>query len=136
MYYHFNLGIDSIWDILLQLRDSTLYLGCSLLYITPSTLGCNLHLLRVFLALYYSLNFWILQCMWVILCSVLPLNYVIIHCIRVVLCSVLLLQLWDSTLHLGCSLLSITPSTLGFYIVSGLFFAEYYFFYYVILQCI
>jgi hypothetical protein len=88
-----------------------------LLSITPSTLGFYI-VSELFFAQYYSFNFRILHCIWVVLCSVL------------------LLQLHDSTLYLGCSLLSITPSTLGFYIVSELFFAQYYSFNFVILHCI
>jgi hypothetical protein len=149
-----------------------LYLSCSLLSITPSTLWFYI-VSELFFTQYYSFNFRILHCIWVVLCSVLLLhlcdstlylswsllsitpstlgfyivsefyfaqyysfNFRILHCIWVVLCSVLLLQLCDSILYLSFSLLSITPSTLGFYIVSGLFFAQYYSFNFRILHCI
>jgi hypothetical protein len=122
-YCSFNFRIlYCIWVVLcsvllLQLCDSTLYLSWSLLNITPSTLWFYI-VFELFFTQYYSFNFSILHCIWVVLCSVL------------------LLQLCDSTLYLSCSLLSITPSTLGFYIVSELFFAQYYSFNFRILHCI
>jgi hypothetical protein len=122
-YYSFNFRIlHCIWVVLysvllLQLYDSTLYLSCSLLSITPSPLGFYI-VSELFFAQYYSFNFRILHCIWVVLYSVL------------------LLQLCDSTLYLSCSLLSITPSTLGFYIVFEFFFAQYYSFNFRILHCI
>jgi hypothetical protein len=122
-YYSFNFRIlHCIWVVLcsvllLPLCDSTLYLSCTLLSITPSTIGSYI-VSELFFAQYYSFNFRILHWNWVVLCSVL------------------LLPLCDSTLYLSCSLLSITPSTLGFYIVSELFFAQYYSFNFRILHCI
>jgi hypothetical protein len=140
-YYSFNFRIlHCIWVVLcsvllLQLLDSTLYLSCSFLSITPSTLGFYI-VSELFFAQYYTFNFVILYCIWVFFAQYFSFNFVILHCIWVVLCSVLLLQLCDSTLYLSCSLLSITPSTLGLYIVSELLFAQYYSFNFVILHCI
>ena len=122
-YYSFNFRIlHCIWVVLysvllLHLYDSTLYLSCSLLSITPSPLGFYI-VSELFFAQYYSFNFRILHCIWVVLYSVL------------------LLQLCDSTLYLSCSFLSITPSTLGFYIVSELYFTQFYSFNFRILHCI
>ena len=121
-----------------------MYLNCSLLSITPSTLGFYI-VSELFFAQYYSFNFRILHCIWVVLCSVLLLQLCNPILYLSVLCSVLLFQLCDPILYLSYSLLSITPSTLGsyidlscsllcittstlwFYIVSELFFAQYYY---------